>query len=77
MSMWGFRTFSDPGFHDCFRFFRSVDLNKDAKRCLNALHLNLSCTWNWSMAIVWAFLADLCAIMCVKKSKLHQYKPSN
>ena len=43
MSMLAFRVFSDPGFYFCFQFFRSDDLNRDPKRCLNALTLNFSC----------------------------------
>ena len=42
MSMRAFRAYSDPGFHLGFQLFRSVDLNKITKRCLNALTLNLS-----------------------------------
>ena len=77
MSMWAFRAFSAAMFLNCFQFFRSVDLNKDPKRCLNAPSLNLSCMWAGSMPIFWVFSADLCAIMCVKRSQLHRYEPSN
>ena len=77
ISLWVFRDFSDPGFYFRFQFFRSVAFNKDPKRCLNALSLNLNCMWAWSIAIFWVFSADFYAIMRVKKSELHQQKPSN
>ena len=67
-----FFAFSDPGFCFCFQFFRSVALNKNPKRCLNALSLNLSCLWALSMAMFWVFSADLCAIMCVERWELQQ-----
>ena len=61
MSSLVFRAFSDPGFYFCFWFFRSVDLNKDPKRCLNALSLNLSWMWAGEMA---TFLGTLGWLMC-------------
>ena len=42
---------ADRRFYFCFLFFRSVDLNKVTKRCLNVLTLNLSYMWAWSLLI--------------------------
>ena len=51
--MWAFRAFPEPEFYFCFQFFRSVDLNKVTKRCVNALTLNLSYVLAWSLMIYW------------------------
>ena len=77
MSMRAFVTSSSLGFYFCFQFFKSVDLNKYPKRCLKAINLNLSWLWAWSKMNFLGLSVDLGAILFVKKSKLHQQKPSN
>ena len=42
---------ADPGFRLRFQFFRSVDLNEDTKRCLNAPTLNLNYIWDMGLVI--------------------------
>ena len=65
MSTWAFTAFSEPEFHFYFQFFLSVDLNKVPKRYLNALTLNLSCMWAWSIPIKLGLLGQfMCFILC-------------
>ena len=55
----------DPGFHFCFQFFRSVDMNKVTKRCLNAVTLNLSYMWARSLLIyLGLFGRFVCSNVC-------------
>ena len=49
--MWAFRAFFYPWFHFSFQYFRSFDLKKVTKRCLNTLTLNLRYMWAWSFLI--------------------------
>ena len=51
MSIWAFTASSNAGFHFRSQFSRYVDSNKVTKRCLNALTLNFSYTWAWSLLI--------------------------
>ena len=56
---------ADLWFHFCFHFFRSVDLNKNTKRCLSALTLNLSFIWAWSLRIYLGLLGQfMCSNLC-------------
>ena len=75
--MWAFRAFSDPGFYFNFQFFRSDDLNKNPKAVSTPLPSNSAACGFGQGRIFWVFSADLCTIMCVKESELHQYKPLN
>ena len=57
--------YSYPGFHFCFQFFRSVDLDEITKRCLHALALNLSYMWVWSLLIyLGLFSLSMCSKVC-------------
>ena len=56
---------ADPRFHFCFLFFRSVDLNKITKRCLNVLTLSLSYMWAWSLLICLGLFGQfMCNSVC-------------
>ena len=48
---------ADAGFHICFQYFRSADLSKVTKKCLNALSLNLSYMWAWSFLFCLGFFS--------------------
>ena len=58
-------TSADVGFHFYFQFFRSADLNKVTKICLNALTFSLSYMWVWSwLSYLGLFGHFLCIIVC-------------
>ena len=65
--------FSDPWSHFYFQFSDLLIWLKIRKTVSNAIILNLSYMWFWSLVSLGWF----CAIMCVKKSELSQWKPSN
>ena len=73
MSTLAFRASSDLGLQFCFQFFRSVDLNKVTKKCLNALTLKLSYTWAWSLLIYLflnqPFFRPIFVQYCVSRSR--------
>ena len=73
--MWAFRAFPYPGFfHLCLQFFRSVDWNKVMNRCLNALTLNLSYMWAWS---VLTYLGLFGRFMCSNVSRTRNFVNRN
>ena len=63
--MWAFRAFSDPRIHFSFEIFRSFDLNKVRKRCINAHNFNLIYTWAQYLLICLSLFGRfMCNNMC-------------